>query len=82
MNFLAFLQNSQGENSSVRLIMFLYSIVVLFVWAAVSLKSTPMVLAEFPDNVIYVLGLIFGVKGYEKFIENKDSCKTEVTNGN
>lgn len=76
MNFITFLQNNQGENSSVRLILFLYSIVILFVWASVSLKSTPMVLAAFPDSVLYALAIIFGVKGYEKFIENKkEKCE-------
>lgn len=71
MNLISFLQNNQSENSSVRLILFLYSIAILFVWVVASLKSTPITLATFNDSTLYALGLIVGAKGYEKFIENK-----------
>lgn len=76
MNLVTFLHNNQGQNSSVRLILFLYSIAMLAVWVFASIKSNPVAMATFPDTSLYVLGMIFGAKSWEKFVENKE-CKPE-----
>lgn len=69
--FLKILSNDNGTPGSVRLILLLWSLGILFVYIVTSLKSVPISMANIPETNLYVLATIIGGKTVEKFIENK-----------
>lgn len=67
MNFEQFLQDNNGQSSSTRLVFFLWAIVVLMVWAYLSLKNAE--LKGLPNEVVTVLAALMAGKTVQRFAE-------------
>lgn len=72
-NVLQFLQESNGNSSSIRVLMLGYGIGILLVWMFLSVKSGNMV--NIPDSVSIILGIVTSAKVISKPFENKP-CET------
>lgn len=68
-NILQFLQESNGNSSSIRVLMLGYGIGILLVWMFLSIKSGNMV--NIPDSVSLILGIVTSAKVISKPFENK-----------
>jgi len=55
--------------SASRLLLLLWGVGVLIVWAITSLTTTPRVLAAIPESVVTVLGIVVGGKTVQRFGE-------------
>lgn len=67
MNYEQFLQDNNGQSSSTRLVFFLWAIVVLMVWAYLSLKNSE--LKGLPNEVVTVLAALMAGKTVQRFAE-------------
>ena len=71
MNRIGFLQDATGHNSSSRLLVFLGTMAVLVVWAAVSIRTNTM--AALPESVIALVTILVGNKLGTGFISERKS---------
>jgi len=60
-------QDDSGNNSSYRVIMFLWIVVVAIVWGIVSIKGPT--LADIPSGVMYLTMFLIGGKQVQKWLE-------------
>jgi uncharacterized membrane protein len=64
-----FLQDSQGSESSLRMIMAIWMLVVLAVWAIICLWKEAIL--DLPTGICALVMFILGAKVWQKYAENK-----------
>ena len=72
LNFLQFLQDGNGDFSSMRGIMIAWAIGVLLTWMYASVVSSALL--PIPESVIALIGILVTGKAVQKKIEKKEGC--------
>lgn len=65
-----FFQEENGQYSSTRLVMILWTLALCITWTTICIRSGAFV--DIPQNVMAVTGFFLGIKGITKFAERKN----------